>query len=219
MTPTDKEKTSNSGPVDLPFSSEWNPNADPAPIPPVEPPSPASREGSPPAPGRSPSPLQPTAGPSPKPLKVCPKCGHRQSGRFSCDRCGLIFSNYRVKSDNELFPNLDPGLLESLKKKWDEIPHAPNPPQALQDFVKTAQAMNALPFAADRLRRHLIAHPEDSAAETLRQQIMTQAMFLLDASRPKKQNKEPSRRTVVLVIIGAVLLTVFLSWLFIHLMR
>ena len=230
MSPDERPKTpkEDKAGIELPFSSDWKPLGE-IPIPPVPPP-PAVASAPPSAP--SPAPDIPEAPPAParppladaaspqeakpgKSVKICPKCGRRQDGFFSCDRCGLIFANWRPGLEQDDMKSIPKAVLDQAAALWRDAESATEGrEEKLQAFHDFCLSRNAMTVAAVRYRSRLAAHPDDAAVKTRQQRLISQTVLMLpNRERRGKKDPEPvSRRAIVLVVITGLVLALLAGW-------
>lgn len=76
--------------------------------------------------------------------RICPKCGHAQTGGASCHKCGLDF----LRFDPSNLPP-DPKLGSRI---WAQIEHNPQDQQLHENFLKACNEVGRLDYATRQYR-------------------------------------------------------------------
>jgi len=207
------------GDDDLPLISDWKPGrrADPlpaAPAPPVSGPDKATEAKPPEASLATAKPAGPAAAKADRPAKLCPKCGWKNRSFVSCDRCGLVFANWRPELAEREYAAVPPEAVARARALWEAIAVAPDRLAALHAFHDFCIQNRAAAYAAVRYRAWLAQHPEDAAVLLLKEKLVSQAAVMLPEKPAKKEKKSIGPRGLAIAVALFVLLTGLSAWLF-----
>lgn len=136
--------------------------------------------------GAQPPPQAPRQQPKPD-ERVCPKCGHAQTGGEACNKCGLDF----LRFDPENLPE-DPPAAASL---WAQLVDAPREEALHERFIQACNDAGRLDYAT-RQYRILGRQPGLAAtAERMRVRIVSLAQAQLAPAAMEGGPSEGPKRT------------------------
>ncbi len=149
---------------------------------------------------RAVSPAEEAAAPGPDPdERLCPKCGHAQSGGQACNKCGLDFLRFDPS-------NLPPDPPEAADL-WTKVLDAPGEDDLHERFIQACNQAGRLDFAT-RQYRILSREPGMGAvAERMRVRIVSLAQAQLAnpalEAGPSDAPKHTSRLVLWILLILA----------------
>ncbi len=142
--------------------------------------------------------------------KICPKCGHAQTGGTSCHKCGLDFLRFDPS-------NLPPDPKDA-SRIWNEIEHNPQDQQLHEEFIKACNEVGRLDYATRQYRILSRLPGMANIAQKMQTRILSlaQAQLVpggLEASSrddPKKKSKIVTW-LLLLAAMGGVIYLVYAS--------
>ncbi len=156
-------------------------------------------------------------------IKVCPKCGQRNTNFYACDGCGLIFRNWRPDMEKQLFAGISPAVLEKVAKIWKEVEVDWNNEELHERFIKYCGEKSALPFATRSYRLYRGRNPEDERAAKSLERLKELAGSILtvsvEPSSNSMQRDSLSTGQLALVALVAVVVAVLTFIIFDYLMK